>query len=110
MGLIQRLDLDGLTCGDLYRFADLARAAGLGEDGLVTVETSDALGNELGAHTLVLDLGDVDGLVRPVLVDGRDAPVFAASLARELAQESDASDREPLRRLLAALHDEPYDG
>lgn len=109
MPLIQELDLDGLTFGALYRFADLARSAGLAEDARVTVKTTDELGNELGAHTLVADLGDVDDLTRPVLVDGRDAPVFAASLARELAQDSDESDREPLRRLLAALHGESYD-
>lgn len=76
----------------------------------MTVETTEALGNELTSHALVADLGNVDGLTRPVLVDGQDAPGFAASLARELAQESDGSDREPLRRLLAALLREPYDG
>lgn len=104
MPLIQKLDLDELTFGALYRFADLARSAGLQDDDPVTVETTDALGNELSTHTLVADLGDVDELTRPVLIDGGDAPIFAASLARELAQDSDESDREPLQRLLAALH------
>lgn len=75
----------------------------------MTVETTDAVGNELDPHALVADLGDVDDLARPVLVDARDAPIFAASLARELAQDSGASDREPLRRLLAALHGTSYD-
>lgn len=109
MPLIQKLDLDGLTFGALYRFADLARSAGVGETDLVTVVRTDELGNDLGAHTLVADLGDVDDLTRPVLVDGRDAPIFATSLARELAQDSDSSDREPLERLLASLRGQSYD-
>lgn len=110
MPLMLRLDLDGLTFGDLYRFADLARGAGLDEDELVGVERTDAVGNMADNPTLVADLGDTDGLVRPVMVDGRDARGLAVSLARELAQESDESDREPLRRLLAALRGEPCDG
>ncbi len=70
-------DLDGLTFGDLYRFADLARGAGLDEDELVGVETTDEVGNELGTHTLVADLGDADGLVRP-----GPAPATARSATR----------------------------
>jgi len=105
-----RLDLDGLTFGDLYRFADPDRGAGLDEDQLAGVETADEDSQDVEVRALLADLGDADGLVRPVMVDGRDAPGFAVSLARELAQDSDPSEREPLRRLLAALRREPYDG
>jgi len=108
MPLLHRLSLDGLTFGDLYRFVDHARQAGIDEDQTVTVESTDNLGNELGAHTLVADLGDIDELSRPVLIDAGDARVYAESLSREINQESDQYDRPPLRRLLADLRNEPY--
>jgi len=57
MPLMLRLDLDGVTFRDLYRFADLARGAGLDEDKLVGVETTDEVGQELGTHALIADLG-----------------------------------------------------
>ncbi len=73
MPLMLRLDLDGLTFGDLYRFADLARGAGLDEDHLVGVETADEDGQDVEGRALVAVVGDTDGPVRPVMVDGRDA-------------------------------------
>lgn len=43
MGLIYKLDLDNVTFGDLYRFVDHARSAGIPDNQVVTVEAEDAI-------------------------------------------------------------------
>ena len=65
------VDLDAVKFGDLYRFVDHARSAGIPADAPITVETQDGIGNDVGAHTLSVDLGDVDELSRPTMIDGR---------------------------------------
>lgn len=99
MGLIHRLDLDKVTFGDLYRFVDHARAAGLRDEDHVTVETHDPLGNPEDTHVLVADLGDVDEVTRPVLIDSRDASLYADAVGNVLTQSNDKQDNEALERL-----------
>ena len=50
MGLIHKLDLDKVTFGDLYRFVNHARSAGIPDDQVVTVETQDAIGTPTDTH------------------------------------------------------------
>lgn len=103
MGLTQSVALENLTFGQLYRFVDHARTSGISDDELVAVDSEDNLGNEVGAHTLTVDLGDVDQLARPVLIDGVEAREYAQALYNDLQQNSDKSDREILGRLLDDL-------
>ena len=74
----------------------------------MTVETTDNLGNEVGAHTLTAELGDVDELVRPVMIDGVEARIYAESLSRLLRREDDKSDLSALDRLLDDLYGVPH--
>lgn len=101
------VDLDGVKFGDLYRFVDHARSAGIPTGAPVTVETMDGIGNEVGAHTLSVELGDVDELSRPVMIDGRDLHRYTTALSRELAQESTKDDRDVLVELLDHLYGGP---
>jgi hypothetical protein len=108
MGLTLRIDLDidKLTYGDLYRFADQARAAGVPEDRQVEQDWSD--NQEVIA--LTADLGDVDSVVRPVLVDGLDAPIYAAAVLWATTQGRDgAPNDEALGRLHNLLVGLPAD-
>jgi hypothetical protein len=109
MPLIFKLDLSNLTFGDLYRFADHARSAGIPDDVQVTVEDTDALGNDVGAHALVAELGDVDQLSRPVLIDSRTAYLYAEALGNVLAQREDSGDRDFLDRLHTDLLGLPHE-
>lgn len=95
MGLRISFDLDdSLTFGDLYRFVDHARAAGLDDDQRVTVERTDNIGNPVDVHTLAADLGDVEELSRPALWFHReDLDRFTPLLERELAQERQRGPR-----------------
>ncbi|GLY68782.1 hypothetical protein [Amycolatopsis taiwanensis] len=99
MGLIHRLDLDKVTFGELYRFVDHARAAGIPDDQQITVEAEDEVGNPMDTHVLVADLGDVDEITRPVLIDSRDASLYADAVGNVLTQSNDRSDDEALSRL-----------
>lgn len=105
MGLRISIDLDdSVTFGDLYRFVDHARAAGLGETDRVTIERDDAVGNPLDVHALAADLGDVDQLMRPTFwLTPREVDRFTVALEREMRQESDTEDVEVLRDLLREL-------
>lgn len=98
------VDLDGLKFGDLYRFIDHARSAGIPADAPVSVESEDSIGNDVGAHTLSVELGDVDELSRPAMIDGREINRYATALSRELAQESTKEDRDVLLELLDDLY------
>lgn len=106
VSLQQRLEFNDATYGDLYRFADHARSAGISEDTLLTVETHDELGNPLDSHMLVSDLGTVDRLSRPVLVDERDAAHYAQALERTMIRESTKDDDEVLGELANLLRGE----
>lgn len=103
MGVRIFVELDGLTFGDLYRFVDHARSAGLHDDMPVTVETTDGIGNEVGAHTLVAELGAIIDLTRPAMIDRSDVHRYAEALQREISQESDLADVEVLKELLRDL-------
>lgn len=103
MGIRIFVELDGLTFGDLYRFVDHARSAGLLEEMPVTVESTDAIGNDLGAHTLAADLGVVDALSRPAMIDRSDVRRYAVALQKEISQESDLADVAVLKELLQDL-------
>ncbi len=92
-----------MTFGELYRFVDHARSAGVTADAEVTVERTDDLGNDLGAHALSADLGDIDELTRPALIDRANLDRYVSALSRELTQDSDKADREVLRQLLEDL-------
>jgi hypothetical protein len=107
MSLINRLDLEKATFGDLYRFVDHARAAGIPEDQHVTVETTDTIGNPADHHVLVADLGDVEQLTRPVLIDRDAARDYFEALMNVLAQRDDKTDREVLDRLANDLVEIP---
>lgn len=97
------IDLEGLTFGRLYRFVDLARSSGVDGDTAVTIESTDGLGNDIGAHALSGELGE--GLLNesPVLVERDRVDAYVKSLSRELRQESDATDRPILKHLLDTL-------
>ena len=111
MALTLNLDLHELTYGALYRFADQARAAGVPDDQKVEQITEDNVGNDLGPFgSLTLDLGEVDSLVRPVLIDGVDAQHYAEVLGKMLAQETlppDESGLDELHNLLLGLPARP---
>ncbi len=107
MGLIHRLELDKLTFGDLYRFVDHARAAGIADDHHVTVETHDQFGNLMDTHTLVADLGNVDNVSRPVLIDRADARAYADALGKVLTHEE--IDSETLNHLADDLAEIPLE-
>jgi hypothetical protein len=92
MTLYCRLDLDGATFGGLYRFVDHARSAGVPADQPLTVEAHDALGNQLDTHTLVAELGEVDELSRPVMIDPSNARRYLDALHQLLTQQSDRED------------------
>lgn len=80
--LILKLDLlENPTFGDLYRFADLARSAGIPADRPLEIETDDNVGNEIGPHMISADLGNLDEISRPILIDGRDARDFAEAVS-----------------------------
>jgi hypothetical protein len=103
MGIRIFVELDGLTFGDLYRFVDHARSAGLQDDMPVSVETTDGIGNEVGAHTLAGELGAVNDLTRPAMIDRSDVHRYAEALRKEISQESDLADAEVLKELLRDL-------
>ena len=106
MGVRISVDLDGLTFDQLYRFVDHARSAGVGGDDNVTVDRTDELGNDLGAHTFSANLGDVDEPTRPLLIDRVNLDRYVDALSRELSQESDKADLEVLRQLLEDLQNQ----
>ncbi len=101
------IDLDGLTFGELYNFADLARNAHVDPADKVIVETEDGIGNDVGAHTLAADLG-LAAIEPPVLLRRADASRYVDALARELAQESDKADLGHRRALPASLRPTPH--
>ncbi|PRX48692.1 hypothetical protein B0I33_104510 [Prauserella shujinwangii] len=107
MGLMHRLDLDKVTFGDLYRFADHARAAGISPDDYVTVETTDPIGNPIDHHTLVADLGGVDEVSRPIVIDRTRAALYAQALGELLTGEADETDRDFLNDLASELLELP---
>lgn len=109
MSLTHKLDFGNATFGDLYRFVDHARAVGIPDDRPLSVETTDALGNPLETHALVADLGNIDAVSRPVLIDLGDARLYAEVVARlHLQEHSQESDRERIDHLLDDLHEMPH--
>jgi len=101
VALVLRLDLNDLTFNDLYRFTDLARAAGI--PGGQKVEQEHYNGDESLPVEFVADLGDVDNLIRPVLVDGADAARYGVMLSRMLAQQSWPADESEMSTLVDVL-------
>jgi hypothetical protein len=107
MAISLSLDLSNATFGDLYRFTDLARAGGMPDGTALQVDIFDNVGNRTEYPTLIADLGDVDSLVRPILLDGLDVQLYADALTRILSQEEGKADREILSKLLNDLYSLP---
>lgn len=84
------LDVSTATYEDLYRFVDHARAAFVPGERRVTLDPTSG-------PVITANLGEVDHLSRPVLLDRRDLDRYTNALERELAQESDRNDTEVLR-------------
>lgn len=116
MGVNLRLtvELDGLTFSDLYRLADMARAAGIPADQKVDLDGSFGDGNTSDfPHSIVVDLVDAAVLPRVVTLLGPDAALYADILADVLYGDGDvralasSEDGKALQRLVSALRGHP---
>lgn len=95
------VDLDDLTVGDLAVFVDTARAAGLPSSQTIAVERDDNLGNDVGPHTLSLEVGQSSEV--PIIIRQSDAVRFAAAVTAFAAQDDRPGDRDVLHELVEVL-------